>query len=31
VGLPEGIFRFAARKYGQFERLVSMEEAPRGD
>jgi branched-chain amino acid transport system permease protein len=31
VGLPEGLFRFAARKYGQFERLVSMEEAPRGD
>lgn len=31
VGLPEGIFRFAARKYGQFERLVPMEEAPRGE
>lgn len=30
VGLPEGIFRFAARKYGQFERLAPMEEAPDG-
>ncbi|MCL5263932.1 MAG: branched-chain amino acid ABC transporter permease [Chloroflexi bacterium] len=26
VGLPEGIFRFAQRKYQQFERLVPMEE-----
>lgn len=30
VGLPEGIFRFAARKYGQFERLVPVEEGPDG-
>jgi len=30
VGLPEGIFRFAARKYGQFERLAPIEEAPDG-
>jgi branched-chain amino acid transport system permease protein len=30
VGLPEGIFRFAARKYGQFERLVAIEDLPRG-
>jgi branched-chain amino acid transport system permease protein len=29
VGLPEGLFRFAARKYGQFERTVSIDEAPR--
>jgi branched-chain amino acid transport system permease protein len=29
VGLPEGIFRYVARKYGQFERLVS-EGAPDG-
>ncbi len=28
VGLPEGLFRFAARKYGQFERLVRIEDAP---
>ena len=26
IGLPEGIFRFAVRKYGQFERLVPMED-----
>jgi branched-chain amino acid transport system permease protein len=31
VGLPEGIFRFAARKYGQFERLAAVEEAPGGE
>lgn len=33
IGLPEGIFRFAARKYHQFERLVplaSAEEGPDG-
>ena len=30
VGLPEGIFRFVARKYGQFERRVAIEEAPDG-
>ncbi len=29
VGLPEGVFRLAVRKYGQFERLVPIEEAPR--
>jgi branched-chain amino acid transport system permease protein len=29
IGLPEGIFRFAARKYHQFERLVPIEEPPR--
>lgn len=28
VALPEGIFRFAVRKYGQFERLVPIEDAP---
>jgi branched-chain amino acid transport system permease protein len=26
VGLPEGIFRFAVRKYTQFQRLVPIEE-----
>lgn len=26
IGLPEGIFRFAQRKYHQFERLAPMEE-----
>ncbi len=26
VALPEGVFRFAVRKYGQFERLVPLEE-----
>ncbi len=30
VALPEGIFRFAVRKYGQFERLVPLEEAEGG-
>lgn len=30
VALPEGIFRFVVRKYGQFERLVAIEEAERG-
>jgi hypothetical protein len=30
IGLPEGLFRFAARKWSQFERLVPVEEAPRG-
>jgi branched-chain amino acid transport system permease protein len=29
IGLPEGLFRFAARKWTQFERLVPVEEAPR--
>jgi branched-chain amino acid transport system permease protein len=29
VALPEGIFRFAVRKYSQFERLVPMEEGER--
>lgn len=27
VALPEGIFRFVVRKYGQFERLVPIEDA----
>lgn len=26
VGLPEGVFRFAQRKYHQYERMVPMEE-----
>jgi branched-chain amino acid transport system permease protein len=26
IGLPEGLFRFAVRKYGQCERLVPIEE-----
>ncbi len=26
IGLPEGLFRFVARKYGQFERLVPIDE-----
>lgn len=30
VGLPEGVFRFAARKYGQFERLVPVEDVDHG-
>ncbi len=30
IGLPEGIFRFAVRKYHQFERLVPLEEPERG-
>ena len=30
VGLPEGIFRFVARKYGQRERLVPVEEVAHG-
>jgi len=30
IGLPEGLFRFVARKYGQFERLVPIEEPGRG-
>lgn len=30
IGLPEGLFRFVARKWSQFERLVPVEEAPRG-
>lgn len=29
IGLPEGLFRFAARKWSQFERLVPIEEARR--
>lgn len=29
IGLPEGLFRFVARKWTQFERLVPVEEAPR--
>jgi branched-chain amino acid transport system permease protein len=29
IGLPEGLFRFVVRKYGQFERLVPLDEAPR--
>lgn len=29
VGLPEGLFRYAARKYGQTERRVALDEAPR--
>jgi branched-chain amino acid transport system permease protein len=29
VALPEGIFRFAVRKYSQFERFVPMEEGER--
>ncbi len=30
VGLPEGVFRFLARKYGQFERLVPTEDPDHG-
>ena len=30
IGLPEGLFRFAARKYGQVERLVHIEEPAHG-
>lgn len=30
IGLPEGLFRFAARKYGQSERLVPIEEPAHG-
>lgn len=30
VGLPEGVFRFVARKYGQFERLVPIEDVDHG-
>jgi branched-chain amino acid transport system permease protein len=30
VALPEGIYRFAARKYGQFERLAPAPEARNG-
>jgi branched-chain amino acid transport system permease protein len=30
IGLPEGLFRFAARKYGQFERLAPIEEPSHG-
>jgi branched-chain amino acid transport system permease protein len=30
VGLPEGLFAFAARKWSQFERVVPVEEANRG-
>jgi branched-chain amino acid transport system permease protein len=30
IGLPEGLFRFAARKWSQFERLAPIEEADRG-
>jgi len=30
IGLPEGLFRFAARKYGQSERLVPIEEPTHG-
>jgi branched-chain amino acid transport system permease protein len=30
IGLPEGLFRFAARKYGQFERRVPVEDAEHG-
>ena len=30
VALPEGIFRYAVRKYSQFERLVPLEEVGRG-
>jgi branched-chain amino acid transport system permease protein len=29
IGLPEGLFRFAARKWSQLERLVPIEETPR--
>jgi branched-chain amino acid transport system permease protein len=29
IGLPEGLFRFAARKWSQFERLVPIEESAR--
>ena len=29
IGLPEGLFRFLARKWSQFERLVPIEEARR--
>jgi branched-chain amino acid transport system permease protein len=29
IGLPEGLFRFAARKWTQFERLVPVEEERR--
>ncbi len=29
IGLPEGLFRFVARKWSQFERLVPIEEASR--
>jgi branched-chain amino acid transport system permease protein len=29
IGLPEGLFRFAARKWTQLERVVPMEEAAR--
>jgi branched-chain amino acid transport system permease protein len=29
IGLPEGLFRFAARKWSQFERLVPIDEAAR--
>ena len=31
IGLPEGLFAFAARKWSQFERVVPVEEGePRG-
>jgi branched-chain amino acid transport system permease protein len=30
IGLPEGLFRFLARKWGQTERLVPIEEPARG-
>jgi branched-chain amino acid transport system permease protein len=30
IGLPEGLFRFVARKWSQLERLVPIEEADRG-
>ena len=30
IGLPEGLFRFAARKWSQLERLVPVEEAGPG-
>ncbi len=29
IGLPEGLFRFVARKWSQFERLVPVEETTR--
>ena len=28
IGLPEGVFRYAARKYSQLERVVRLEDAP---
>lgn len=30
VALPEGVFRFVARKYGQFERLAPIEDVDHG-